>query len=162
MRNLIFLVIIVILGLFQVTFLDYIRLFNVKPDLLLLCMVLSSLFLNFKWAFALGISCGVLKDILSAKTFGLNTLVFSLWILLIIKLSKKITLDNIFIRVALIFLISLVNNVIERLFLLSFGNSIPLGISLRIIFLEPIYTSFVSFLIFRYINPESLIKVVEK
>ena len=146
------LLVIIILGLLQVTVLDYFKVFGIKPDLLLASVVLASLYLELKWVLGLGIFAGSLKDIFSANPLGLNTLLFPLWIFLIINLSRKISIDKDFIRAILIFIIVFFNNIIARIILLLLGKFIPWGVFLRIAFLESFYTAFVSPLVFRVIR----------
>ena len=162
MRNWFFLVTIVILGLLQVTLLNYVRIFNVKPDLLLISLVISSLFFGMKWAFILGVSAGITKDVFAANTFGTNTLLFAIWTYLIIKLSKKIAIDNNYTRLPLVFIIVLSNSIISRLILLTQGNVVPLGITLRIIFFEPLYTALIFPLVFKYVSPELYSKLIKR
>jgi len=147
-----FLLIALISGIFQVTILHYLRIFSVKPDLLLICVVLAGLFFEFKWAVFFSIFAGLFKDIFVVSTFGINTLFFPLWSFLIIRVSKKISLDSDYIRALLIFLIVIINDIVTRLLLLYFGNFISFGVFLRITFLEGLYTAAVSLLIFKAVK----------
>lgn len=153
MKNLIFLPIIFIIGVVQVTLLDAFRLFNVKPDLLLIGVVITSLYFNFnlKWALLLAVFSGILKDVLSLNPFGLNTLLFTLGSFLMVKLSRKISLDNDFIRALLLFMLILFNDVIIRSTYFSLRQQfIPLGIFLRTLFLECLYSAAILPLISKY------------
>ena len=149
MRNWIFPFIILIFGLLQVTILDYFKVFGIKPDLLLISMVIVSLIFEFKWALALSIFAGIFKDVFVVGTFGINTLLFPLWTFLIIRLAKEIPLDNNFIRVVLIFIIAFLHSTITGLLLIYSGNFIPLGIFLRIVSIESLYTALVLPLVFK-------------
>lgn len=143
MRNVIFLLSIFIISILQVTVLDAFRLFNVKPDLLLIIVVLSSLYFNFdlRCALFLAVFSGILKDALSLNSPGLNILLFPLWSFLLVKLSRKISLDNDFILMPLLFVIIVFNDVIIRLLFFSLRQQfIPKGIFLRTLFLESFYT----------------------
>lgn len=152
MRNWIFLFIIVILGLLQATILDYISIFNVKPDLVLVSMVITSLYSPLKWALVLAVFAGLLKDALALNTFAINTLLFPLWSFLIIKLSKKISLDNNFIPAALIFVIIVSHDIAMRLLCLFLGQFMSLGIFLRTAFLEALYTALIFPLVFKLLK----------
>lgn len=153
MRNWLFLPIIVVLGILQVTILDYFGIFGVKPDLLLISVVILSLFsLRLKWILFLSIFVGILKDLLGVNAFGINTLLLPLWSFLIIKLSKKITIDNNFIFATVVFIITVFNDIITTLIFLFLGNLVQWGIFLRITFLGSLYTAFVSPLIFKFIK----------
>lgn len=154
MRKWFFLLLIVILGLLQVTLLDYFKIFGVKPDLLLIGVVMVSLFsFDLKWALFLSAFCGILKDVMAINPFGINTLLFPLWSFLIMRLSKKISIENNFICAVLVFIIGVSCNIITRLIFLFLGNFISMNVFLRITFLESLYTAFILPLFFRVIRP---------
>lgn len=153
MRRLIFLLIIFILAILQATLLDTFKLFDVKPDLLLIVVVISSIYFDLKWALLLAVFSGILKDCLLFNSFGLNTLLFSLWSFLIVKLSRKLSLDNDFLRALLLFIIIVFNDVIISSIYFSQGQFIPLGIFLRRLFLECLYSIAISPLIFKLLRP---------
>lgn len=120
-----------------------VAIFNVKPDLLLVSVIISSLFFEPLWAIFFSVYAGILKDILSVYPFGIHTLSFFFWSLLIIGLSRKIILDNFYVRLALMFIIAVLNSMIMRAALLLSGIYIPLGIFFRIVALESVYTAFI-------------------
>ncbi len=93
MRNLFFLAVVLFLGILQVAFLDYVKFFGVKPDLLLAGAISASLAFSSGWALFFSIFCGLLKDIYGPGPFYINTLLFPFWSLLIIKFSRKVSLD---------------------------------------------------------------------
>lgn len=149
MRKRVFLLIIFIASIFQVTLLNSFRIFNVKPDLLLIGAVITGLYFDLSWALVLAAFCGILKDIFAINTFGINILLFPLWSIFIVKLVKKMRLDNNFVCTALVFIVSIFNSIVTRLIFLWLGRFIPLGIFLRITFLEALYTALVSLLVFK-------------
>ena len=147
---------IIALTVFQLTILGYFKIWQVKPDLLLTCMVMTSLIFSFDWkrAISFSIFSGALKDIFYANNFGINTLVFTLWSIAILKVSKNISIDNNFNRAILICVIAILNNIIIRLIFLFLGNPVvSLGIFLGIAILESLYTALVSPLVFKIIKP---------
>ena len=150
MKNFIFIAIIIIFGLLQATVLNYINIFNVKPDLLLISVIIASLFFEPTWAISLSIFAGILKDVFSVNAFGMHTILFFLWSFLIIKLSRKITLDDNYIKLVLIFIIAILNNIIIRLIFLFLGNFISLGLFLRITFINSLYTAFIFLLVLKF------------
>jgi rod shape-determining protein MreD len=141
MRKWSFFFLILILGILELTFLNYFKIFNIKPDLFLICAVLASLFLEPRPAVALSLSAGLLKDSLSSSLFGINVVLFTLWSFLILKLNRKIRLDNNFLRLGLVFIVALLHNIFSGITLLYLGRSIPLGIFLRIALVGSIYTA---------------------
>jgi len=148
-KKIFFLFIIIILGLLQITLLDFFRVFGIKPDLLLICSVVSSLVFEFRWALMFCIFAGFFKDALGISALGINTLFFPIWCLLIIRLNREVTLDSNFIHIGLIFIVTFFHNIITGLISVYSGNVIPLGIFLRILIIESIYTALVFPLIFK-------------
>jgi len=156
-KKLIFIAAIIISGLLQATILNYVNIFNIKPDLLLISVIISGLFFEPAWAISLGVFAGILKDIFSVNSFGVHTVLFFLWSFLIIKLSRKISFDSNYTRLALIFIIAIFNNITIRLILLFSGSFISWGIFLRITFIEPLYTAFIFLLVLKFTRSLSLI-----
>lgn len=151
----IFFILIFILTLFEVTTLDSFKIFNVKPNLILIGVVIISLFLDLKWVMSLSLFAGISKDIFSLNSFGTHTLLFPLYSLAIIELSKKIPLDNNILRCGLLFILMVINDVVIRIIFIFLGRSVaPLGIFLRITFLETIYTTALLPLVIKVTKPE--------
>ena len=141
MVKLIFSLLILALGMLQVTVLDMMKIFFLKPDLLLLAAVTVTLMLDFKAAFILSLFAGLLKDVFSANPFGINTVLFALWSFAIMKLSRKIPLDYDIIRVALAAIIVVLHNIISAVFLVYYGEFISVGIILRTVIIGSLYTT---------------------
>ena len=129
-----------ILGFFQITCLDYFRIFGVKPDLFLVVVVIAGLSLELRQAVIFGLCAGLCKYIFSVNTFGVDILLFSLWGFVVAKLSRKISIDDNITRVLLLFIIALLQNIISGLLAYS-GNFFPLGIFLRITIVGSLYTA---------------------
>lgn len=153
MRAFIFFLIIILCGTLQATVLGHFRVFNVKPDLLLLDMVMASLIFKPRLALSFSIFAGIFKDAFSAYTFGINMVLFPLWSLLIIFLSGKITLEDDYIRLGLALSVAFIHNMAAGLLSVSAGSFIPLGILLRIIFVGAIYTGASFFLFVKFATP---------
>lgn len=153
MRRGYFLLIVIALGLFQSTYLNYFRVFGVKPDLLLISVVIASLYYDWQWGLFFSICAGLFKDILGVNIFGINTVLFVAWNIAIMQLAKKITLDAFPMRTLLVLIAVILNDVITRLVLISRGYFITPGIFLRIILLESVYTASVWLLLFKAIRP---------
>lgn len=153
MKKFIFFIIILICGILQVTILNNFKIFFVKPDLLLISVVLASLIFEWKWAFAFSLFAGIFKDSFSSAAFGINTILFPIWCILIIELAKQISIDFDLIRIGLLFVISLLQNVSEGAILVSSGSFIPLGIFLRNVTVGSIYTTLFLPLVFEITNP---------
>ncbi len=136
----------------QIGLLDKIRLFNVKPDLILIIMVLASLVFDTWRALIFGLFCGVFKDVFGSALFGANTALFAALCLLILRLSREISIDNGYLKVALIFIVSLAHNIAMGIIAISLGASIAFGIFLKIVVLGSVYTAAVSPLAVRVID----------
>ncbi len=152
MKNLIFLLIIIISGFFQATILNYIGLFGVKPDILLCCVILAGVFFNRKWAFVFSLSAGLMKDIFSLETFGLNLFLFFGWNYLIVTLSKRVSIDDNLVLSVFGFVVVFLNDIIIRFIYLSSGRDIPLGVFFRITLIESVYTALVLFLLIKILD----------
>lgn len=153
-KKLLFFIFVLIAALLEATVLNYFKLFNVKPNLILCLVVSASLYLDRGKSLGLACFSGILKDIFSIQFFGFNTLLFPFWSFTIIKLSKKISLDNNFIRATLIFITVVAHDIATTLMLLSLNKAVvPWGIFLRITFLESLYTTAVFPLVFKVTEP---------
>ena len=154
MRIFLLIIIILALTLSQVTFLEYFYFFNIKPDLLLVTLVLVSLRMSFSgWPLVLGLLAGLLKDASGIGGFGLNSFLFPLWCFLILHLSRKITLENNLLRALLVFVVALLHNIITGLSVIYMGGFILPGIFLRIVFFGSLYTALTLPLLAKVINP---------
>lgn len=141
---------IILLGIFEVAILDYFEIFDVKPNLLLIVVVISGLSLNLKQVLFFSIFAGIFKDVFGINLFGINTLLFSLWGFLTVKLSQGISIENSFIFALFIFIIASFDNVINKLISIFLNEPVsPIGISLRIILLGSLYTAIIAFFLFR-------------
>lgn len=152
-QKIIFFIIVNIAALLQTTVLNSFKIFNVKPDIILISIVLGSLSFELSWAIGFSIFAGILKDVFSLNAFGINTILFPIWSFLIIRLSKKITLDNGFICAASVAVITVVNNIFIKLINFYLGNTINISIFLPTLFLECLYTALVLPLVFKVVNP---------
>lgn len=155
MKNLIFLLVIIISGLFQVTILNCIKVFGVKPDLLLCCAVLAGVFFKRSWAFAFSLFAGTIKDIFGQETFGLNVMLFFLWNYLVVELSKKISIEDSPVLGVVMFIVVFCNDIASRFIFLFLGRHIFFGIFLKVTLVESVYTALALLLllkIFEYFN----------
>jgi rod shape-determining protein MreD len=154
MRILILIIMILALCLIQASLLDYFAFFKIKPDLVLVSLVFISLRMSFSgWPLLLGLIAGLVKDAFGLGSFGLNSFLFPIWSFLILNLSRKVTLEDDFLPVLLVFIVALLHNLIEGLTSIYLGSVIPLGIFLRIIFLGSLYTALTLPLLAKLINP---------
>lgn len=152
MRYIISLIIIIVISLLQATVLNYISIFSIKPDLFLIYAIFSLFYLPKKIAVFSCIASAIFKDIFSITAFGINTLFFSLWSIIILRLSKKIYQDNAAFRTTAIFIIGLTNSVFFYclyLFNTEWSFVTLTRFLFRISLLEAAYTALVSILLFK-------------
>jgi rod shape-determining protein MreD len=142
-----------IAAILQATVLNSVRVFNVKPDILLVIAAFLSLECDLRWALLLSVFAGVLKDALIGNPFGLNAFMFALWSLLIFRVSRKISIETRLARLLLILIVAGLNILVAKLRLSFTAETIPPGIFLRTAVLEVVYTVLVSPLVFRLISP---------
>jgi rod shape-determining protein MreD len=141
MRYWFFFAVILAVAIFQISLGEALRIFNVKPELLLASVVLFTLICEFRLAVALGIIAGMLKDILSINNAAVNTILFPLWSILVIQAARKISLDTPARQGCLVAVVVMMNSLVLQLFIFPAGGKVPAGIFLRTLFLEPLYTA---------------------
>lgn len=153
MKKLYFAAAIFLACVLEVTALNHFRIFNVKPNLLLIAVVTASLIFDFKWAIFFSITAGVLKDVFCPASTAFNTVLFACFSLLITILSRKISVENNYVRAALVFVILFLNTIAYRIIFIYLGRHVAAGIFFRVAFLESLYTLLISCLVFRIIRP---------
>ncbi len=141
MRKLLLILILMVLTLLELIWPRFLSFFNARPDLLLVYMLAAVFFLDFKFALFLGILSGLIKDVFLPFNFGWNIILFAFWSYLIYKLLRQITAENLYLRVGLVLLVALFNNLIIGLQSLNSGNLIPWGIFLRNLIVTSVYTA---------------------
>lgn len=140
---------ILVLACLQVSFFDHLRVFNVKPDLLLCGVVTAAMYLGPVYGVACGILAGLFIDLFSPASLGMRTVVYFLWSLALYRLSRKISVDDALYFAFLVFLVSLIDGIVVKIIFLYSGKVIPLGVFFKIIILGSLFTAMVSPLFFR-------------
>lgn len=141
MKKLIFIALIAACGIVQLVFPQYLRVFGVKPDLILACAVAANLVFEFRWALFLSLLAGIFKDSFIISSFGSNAVLFAFWSLLVCEIKRRFSLDFVYVQVILLWVIALLQNLSTGLIVISSGNIVPSGIFLRIVFLGALYTA---------------------
>ena len=116
LRNWLIFPFLILLGLVQATLLNNFKLFGVKPDFLLIAIVIASTFFEWERILIIAVLAGILKDSLSINLFGINTLLFPFWSYLTRVLSGKINLDNNIAYAVLILVIGIFSGIIKFIF----------------------------------------------
>ena len=151
-KKLIIAFILILLVILQSTALDYLKIFNVKPDLVLAALIILGLSLDLKWVMVFSYLAGFLKDMLGSLPFGLNTLAFPLLGFLVFKLSKKIAIETKYMKAATVFMAVILENLIAFVCFIFTGLDISLGIFSRFTIVSSIYTVLILILIFKIIR----------
>lgn len=141
-----------LLGFLQITILDYFKVFGVKPDLILIAVFIAAFSLDLKSALGVGLLAGVFKDAFTSNLLSFNAVLFPLWVFLIVKLIKRVSIEDNISRVFILFLVALLNNVISGFVLIYSIGSLSFGIFLRITFLASAYTALIFALILKIIK----------
>ena len=149
MKKLYFLFAIIILATLMLIWPSGLNFFNCKPDLLLIFVVSLVFYTDFKTALFFSILSGLAKDLFLPWHLAINTLSFCIWSYLVHRLSRQISTENDYVRLAIILAVALLNNFIFGLISLSSGNILPPGIFLRNLIIISGYTCFLSPLIFK-------------
>ena len=155
MTEMFFLLVVLLAAVLQGTVLNAFRFFWVRPDILLALTVIASLTLRPRLALLSALLAGFLKDSLGVYLFGINTLFFPLWSLVIIRLKKEISVEsNQLIPLAILVIICILNNLVIRLIFFSFGGlTLPAGIFLRTVIIEASYTGLLFPLLVKAVKP---------
>jgi rod shape-determining protein MreD len=135
----------------QGTILHSWALMGVIPDLLLILIVWLSVGRRLVFCLVFAAIAGALKDAFSVYSTPVYTLLYPLWCVIIARLSRKLTLEPVYLRVVLVFLAAIVNGIIMRLYHTAAGNYVAAGIFARTLFIEPVYTAACAFLIFEFL-----------
>lgn len=137
---------------FQVTILDYIKIFGVKPDIILMYICFISLVIELKWALPLSIFAGFLKDIFLVTPYGLNTVLFAFLSFSIRQFMHRFSLKRNSMHIAflfIVFMVTFIHHTLSSLILVYSGKKIALGIILLIITVQSIYNFLFCLLILR-------------
>lgn len=149
MKNASYVFFILISGILQLSLLDHLRFFGVKPDLLLACVIVVSLSCPARWAVGLSLFAGIFKDIFSAGNFGINTLLFPFWSVVIINLNRKIRIENNYLRMGIVFIVVFFHGLLSGLTPAYTDKPIAAAQLARIISFTSLYTALTLPLLFK-------------
>lgn len=146
-------IIVIINFIFQTTILQYVSIGGVVPNTTLITLVSISLLKGKKTGSILGISMGLLQDIVFSDVIGVNALIYFFIGYLVGLVDNKVFKDNLW--VALIF--TLLSTVFFHIlfYVLMYFLSINMSfmaIFRKIVLIELIYNMILSIPIFRVIN----------
>jgi len=159
MRIWFFSFILVAAAIIQPAFPEQLKILHIGPDFPLVVMVMANLYLEGGWCLFFSLCAGISKDIWGAETFGVNMFLFPLWGIAIRELSKKIALDSRLLQVALISVIVILHNIMIRLTFFYSGVNGAWGAFLLSSLIASIYTSVVSWAVFKIIDRYQIFKI---
>jgi rod shape-determining protein MreD len=146
--------IIVVALLIQLTLINSITILGLKPDLIMVVVVVFSLLKGAKEGTVSGFASGLLQDIFSAGLLGINALAKTVIGFTCGILKEKIFHEHILFLIPLItFIASLMQSILMFLLLHAFGIEYNLAWGLKQVALpEALYSSLLSPFIFLAIN----------
>ncbi len=142
---------LLLLVIFEGTVLDYIRIFNVKPELTLAAVVALGFYYSWGLVLIFSFFAGLFKDILALTPLGINTIIFLLIGYLTVRLSKRFIIESLSLRMTIISAAVILENLIAQLTLSFYLAPVPLGVFLRTILIAAVYTALISPLIIKVI-----------
>jgi len=154
--------IIVVALLIQLTLINSITILGLKPDLIMIVVVVFSLLKGEKEGTISGFASGLLQDIFSAGLLGINALVKTVIGFTCGILREKIFHEHILFFIPVItFIASFIQSILIFFLLRTFGIEYGLAWSLKQVALpEALYSSLLSPFIFLVIN--KLFQLLEK
>ena len=156
MKRLIYIIIaICICFLLQAGFADIFLLFGIRPDFLLIIVVLlSPSFSSASPAGLLGLTCGLLQDAVGISRLGTNGLAKFIIAISIHLVSQKIYLHRTEIQFVIFFLATLINGIILFLIGIAFQQALPSVFSL---FIEGLYNGIFGVLAWKLLKTVNLL-----
>lgn len=139
MKEAVFLAVVIAAAVVQSTLLEGLKVFAVKPDILFVALFIAALSFERSWALCIAVACGLLKDLLGTSAVALHTVLMpaSCWAL--VQVQRRISLDNPFIGAGVLFVMLTAYDIAAQ---------VVLGVvSLRVLFVQPLYTAAVFFLV---------------
>ena len=149
MKNLLLFFAFIIFTLLELLWPNFLCFFSCKPDWLLVFAVSLTFYSDFKIALSFGILSGFVKDAFLPWNWPINTFCFALWIYLIWRLSRQISTEENYVRLALISAAAVLNNLAIGLQGIVLGNLTPAGIFMRNLIIISSYTTLISPLVFK-------------
>ena len=143
MRNkLLFILVIIAAALIQATLLDCIALVGVKPDLLLILVIICGIFFEPGWALGYSIVAGSFRDSLTSSGWGVHVVLFALLSVVLSMLHRRIRFDNRTIRISVVCASSLAFYGATGISIAS-GSRVPSGIFAWYVFAGAAYNTLI-------------------
>lgn len=143
--------ILLIVATLQSTLLNYFRIFSVKPDIILISLIIMTAFFSLAWSVFFAFILGIFRDIFSILPFGFNVIILIIWIILAKQITRRLSIEHKFIRCIIPCLIILLNNIAWQSISFMLGRPVFIGPFLKIASLEFVFTLVLVLPIYRLI-----------
>ncbi len=132
----------------QTTFVEYISIFGVKPDLILAALVCFGAFHGKEKGALLALVTGAVVDLLFGKIFGVNTLMY-LYIVILASVVFEYLFEHNILTVGVVTLVlGLLGELVYSLILMLSGQNFGLLMMLKVILPYAIYTALASMVLY--------------
>jgi len=128
----------------QIIFSNHFNPLRIQPNFLLVAVIFLSFYADFKINVAIAFLAGFLKDSFTAGIFGANIFSFLICAIILDQYKRYIYREDLYLKVILVFVITLVNGLLNLVIVIS-SISIPFwGSFLFIVLPESFYTTLVA------------------
>jgi rod shape-determining protein MreD len=153
LKILVFSICIFAIGIIQSTILDYIKIYNVKPNLLLVLVITFALLYGSGSGAVLGFFAGLIQDLISGKVLGFYSLLGLYLGLFVGLVNRRIFRENLVVTIFITFvsttiyeeLVYIINSVFTR------GKIDMIYPALNIVLPEALYNSVAAILIYVFV-----------
>jgi rod shape-determining protein MreD len=134
-------VVLILLAILQSTVLDYLKIFNVQPDILLIAVIIIALSRDLKSVMVCSYFAGFVKDLLGGMPLGINTLILPLLSFLVFRLSKEIVIESNYMRASVIAIAVILENLCALLAVSILKWDFPLAVFFKSAIIGSAYTA---------------------
>lgn len=146
-------IIVIVNFLFQTTLLQYIAIGGVVPNTTLIILVTIALLKGKKTGAILGISMGLLQDIVISEVIGINALIYFFIGYLVGIVDNKVFKDNLWIAVVFTGLSTIFFHALHYVLMYFMSIEVSFGVMFRnMVWIEFLYNTIFSVLIFKGIT----------
>lgn len=148
---------ILLIALMQVTLFNYIRIFNIKPNLFIVFIIIAAFFRGSYEGAIIGFFAGITQDMVSGKVLGFYAILGMYLGLAVGSINKRLYRENIILNILNTFVFSFLYEFVLFVLLkwcpLLIGRGSLIGINFfhalrRIILPEAVYNSLISIVVF--------------
>lgn len=142
---------LLIIFVLQSTLLSFIEIKGVKPDILLIVIVIFSVFGGSLEGSIYGLIGGILQDIFFGHAVGFNMLIYMLIGFIFGEISKNLFKEKFVTVMSMVVLATFIKHVIYILLMVIMDSLVPLSPLIFAILIEAFYNAIISYIIFYFI-----------